>query len=109
MRLETAAKNPTKVKQDDLIQLRRLIYQSMLLSFQRGKMVEDKYTRTIELIPNLDILPKVIRAYEQAAEEDKTYHDHILNAHRNCLRDAVYFLFEANRTNEAARGGVRCG
>jgi hypothetical protein len=100
--LEMAAKNPTKVKQDDLIQLRRLIYQSMLLSFQRGKMVENKYTRTIELVPNLDILPKLVRAYEQAAEEDKTYHDHILNAHRNCLRDAVYFMYEANRTNEAA-------
>jgi hypothetical protein len=100
--LEMAAKNPTKVKQDDLIQLRRLIYQSMLLSFQRGKMVENKYARTIELVPNLDVLPKLIKAYEQAAEEDKAYHDHILNAHRNCLRDAVYFLYEANRTNEAA-------
>jgi hypothetical protein len=65
-------------------------------------MIENKYTKTIELVPNLDVLPKLIKAYEQAAEEDKTYHDHILNAHRNCLRDAVYFMYEANRTNEAA-------
>src|SRR5262249_3516838 len=51
---------------------------------------------------NLDIIPKVSAAYEQAAEEDVNNHDHILIAHRNFLRDAVYFLYVNNRLAEAA-------
>ena len=39
MGLKKAAENPSKIKQDDLITLRRVIYQSMLLSFQRGRLV----------------------------------------------------------------------
>ncbi len=99
--LEVAHKNPTKVKQEDFITLRRLIYQSMLVSFQRGQLVENPYARSFEFVPNLDIIPKVSLAYEQAAEEDKNNHDHILTAHRNFLRDAVYFLYEANRLKES--------
>jgi hypothetical protein len=99
--LEAARKNPTKVKKDDLITLRRLIYQSMLMSFQRGTLVENPFAQAFEFIPNLEIIPKVSFAYEQAAEEDKENHDHILRAHRNFLRDAVYFLYEANRLKES--------
>jgi len=99
--LEVAAKNPAKVKQDDLITLRRLIYQSMLVSFQRGQLVENPYAKSFEFVPNLDIIPKVSFAYEQAAEEDRNNHDHILKAHRNFLRDAVYFLYEANRLRDS--------
>jgi hypothetical protein len=99
--LEAAEKNPAKVKKDDLITLRRLIYQSMLMSFQRGKLVENPYAKAFEFVPNLEIIPKVSFAYEQAAEEDKENHDHILRAHRNFLRDAVYFLYEANRLKDS--------
>jgi hypothetical protein len=89
------------VKADDLITLRRVIYQSMQTSFHRGKLVENPFARAFEFGPNLDIIPKVSFAYEQAAEEDKNNHDHILRAHRNFLRDAVYFLYEANRLKES--------
>ena len=41
-------------------------------------------------------------AYEQAAREDEKNRDHILRAHRNFLRDAVYFLYEYNRLADAA-------
>jgi hypothetical protein len=84
-----------------LITLRRVIYQSMQLSFHRGKLVENPIAGAFEMGPNLDIIPKVSAAYEQAAEEDKPNHDHILKAHRNFLRDAVYFLYEANRQKES--------
>ena len=99
--LEAASNNPTKVKLDDMITLRRLIYQSMLVSFQRGQLVDNPYAQAFEFVPNLDIIPKVSFAYEQAAEEDKNNHDHILKAHRNFLRDAVYFLYEANRLRDS--------
>jgi hypothetical protein len=100
--LKKAAENPTKIKEDDLITLRRVVYQSMLLSFQRGRLVANPFAQAFEFGPNLDIIPKVNFAYEQAAKEDEKNRDHILRAHRNFLRDAVYFLYEYNRLADAA-------
>jgi hypothetical protein len=103
MGLKKAAENPTKVKEDDLITLRRVIYQSMQMSFQRGRLVTNPFANAFEFGPNLDIIPKVNYAYEQAAQEDAKNHDHILKAHRNFLRDAVYFLYMYNRLPDAAQ------
>jgi hypothetical protein len=99
--LEKAKENPTKIKPDDLIQLRRVIYQSMQLAFQRGRLIWDPVVKGFDTGPNLDIIPKVSAAYEQAMEEDAPNRDHIERAHRNFLRDAVYFLYENNRMAEA--------
>lgn len=101
--LRIAADKPSKVKPDDLIVLRRVIYQDMQLSFQRGRLVANPFAKRFEFGPNLDIIPKTNDAYEQAAEEDKANHDHILRAYRNFLRDAVYFLYEYNRISDAQR------
>ncbi len=101
--LKAAEQNPSKIKADDLITLRRVIYQSMQMSFQRGRLVSNPFVKAFEFGPNLDIIPNVSAAYEQAAEEDKSNHDHILRAHRNFLRDAVYFLYEHNRVADATR------
>jgi hypothetical protein len=103
MGLKAAKLNPTKIKQDDLITLRRVIYQSMQLSFQRGRLVSNPFDKQFEFGPNLPIIPKVSAAYEQAAQEDEPNRDHILRAHRNFLRDAIYFLYEANHLSEAAQ------
>ena len=103
MGLKKAAENPMKIKEDDLITLRRVIYQSMQLSFQRGRLVTNPFAQAFEFGPNLEIIPKVNFAYEQAAKEDVQNHDHILRAHRNFLRDAVYFLYEYNRLADAAQ------
>src|ERR1035441_8770951 len=78
--LQKAAEYPTKIKPDDLITLRRVIYQSMLLSFQRGRLVSNPFVSAFEFGPNLKIIPKVNLAYEQAAEEDAQNRDHILKA-----------------------------
>ena len=101
--LKKAAENPTKIKEEDLITLRRVIYQSMLLSFQRGRLVTNPFAQAFEFGPNLEIIPKVSFAYEQAAKEDEKNRDHILRAHRNFLRDAVYFLYVHNRLADAAQ------
>ena len=101
--LKKAQENPTKIKPDDLITLRRVIYQSMQLSFQRGRLVENPFIKAFEFGPNLDIIPKANAAYEQAIKEDEKNRDHIEKAHRNFLRDAVYFLYEHNRLAEAAQ------
>jgi hypothetical protein len=102
MGLKRAAENPTKVSKDDLITLRRIIYQSMQLSFHRGRLVKTPFGGAFEFGPNLDIIPKVSAAYEQAAKEDENNRDHILRAHRNFLRTAIYFLYEHNRLADSA-------
>ena len=103
--LDTAANNTNKVKADDLITLRRIIYQSLLQAFHHGRVVPDPFNRTYSLGPNLDLVPQVNKAYTNsyAEETDPGQKDGILKAHRNFLRDAVYFLYEANRMGEAAR------
>jgi hypothetical protein len=100
--LKKAKENPDKIKPDDLITLRRVIYQSMQLAFHRGRLIANPFKKAFEFGPNLDIVPKVSAIYEQAADEDKENHDHILRAHRNFLRDAVYFLYVYNRIQDAA-------
>jgi len=102
MGLKRAEENPTKISTNDLITLRRVIYQSMQLSFHRGRLVENPFAGAFEFGPNLEIIPKVSAAYEQAAQEDESNRDHILRAHRNFLRTAVYFLYEYNRLADAA-------
>jgi hypothetical protein len=101
--LENARENPTKIKPDDLIQLRRAIYQSMQLSFQRGRLAANNFAKSFEFGPNLEIIPNVSAAYEQAIQEDVPNRDHIAKAHRNFLRDAVYFLYENNRLADSAK------
>ncbi len=100
--LEKAKLNPTKVKQEDLIQLRRVIYQSMHLAVQRGRLVENFIDKEFEFGPNLDIVPKTNFAYEQAMEEDAQNREHISRAHRNFLRLAIYFLYLHNRVPDSA-------
>jgi hypothetical protein len=103
--LDAAAKNPDKVKADDLIQLRRLIYQSLLQAFHHGRINVDPFTKNYSLGPNLDLVPQVNEAYLKmyADETDAGQRDGILRAQRNFLRDAVYFLYEADRVGEAGR------
>lgn len=101
--LRQAEEHPDKVKSDDLIQLRRVIYQSMQLSFQRGRLEPNPFSQTFELGPNLAIIPNVVRAYEEAMNDDVENRDHIANAERNLLRQAVYSLYVNNHIPEAAR------
>ncbi len=103
--LERAKEHPTKVKADDLIQLRRVIYQSMQSSFQQGHLIWDPVMKGFDTGPNLDIIPKVNAAYEEMYREegDPGQKDGITKAHRNFLRDAVYFLYENDRVPEALK------
>jgi hypothetical protein len=92
-----------KAKNEELITLRRVIYQSMQLAFQRGRLVTSKYGRVFSFGPNLDIVENANRAYEDMMEQDLENRDHITRGHRNFLRDAVYFLYANNRMAEAAK------
>ena len=101
--LEMAKQFPTKAKQEDRIQLGRVIFQSMQMTFRRGRLVSNPYDQGVEIGPNLTIIPKVNDAYEvQMRDQDEQYRTNIRGAHRNFLRDAVIFLYSAGREADAA-------
>ncbi len=101
--LEAAKENPDKVKADDLIKLRRIIYQSIYQAFKHGRINIDPITQTYSLGPNLNLVPQVNKAYEQMMQDDVEMRDNIAKAHRNFLRDAIYFLYVNNRVPEATK------
>ena len=103
--LEKAKENPAKVNQTDLIKLRRSIYQSMLQAMYHGRLVINPFDKSYDYYPDLDLVPKINDAYDTmyAEESDAGQKQAIQNAHRNFLRDAVYFLYEDNRIAEAAK------
>jgi len=101
--LERARLHPERVKKEDLMTLRRVVYQSMQLAFQRGRLVPTPVEKRFEYGPNLAIIDKVDAAYEAQMAEDPVNRNHISTGHRNFLRDATYFLFLQNREADAAK------
>lgn len=89
-------------KPEELMTLRRVIYQCMQLSFQRGRLIHNRFNDTYEFGPNLDIIPKVNAAYEEQIKADAEMANHMATGHRNFLKDAVYFLYTYNRLSDAA-------
>jgi hypothetical protein len=101
--LKKAKENPGKVNADDLIQLRRVIYQSTLQSFHHGRIIVNPFTHAAALVPNLDLTQRANDTYRAVMTEDPASSNHIATAHRNFLRDAVKYLYEYNRKAEAAK------
>jgi hypothetical protein len=101
--LDAAKKHPDKVKQDDVITVRRIIYQSLLQAFQHGRLVMNRFDQSYELYPNLDLIPKVNDSYEQMMREDEKFRANIATGHQSFLKNAVYFLYEADRIADAEK------
>jgi hypothetical protein len=101
--LAEADKNPDKVKADDKIKLRRIVYQSIYQAFKHGRIEVDPISKRVALGPNLELIPHVSAAYEEMMTADVGMRDNIAKAHRNFLRDAVYFLYEHNRIADATK------
>ncbi|HTR42698.1 MAG TPA: hypothetical protein VMH87_13885 [Pseudomonadales bacterium] len=101
--LDQAAKHPNNVKPEDLIQLRRVVYQSMLQTFDHGAIIDNPFVKEIEMGPNVPLIPKVNDAYEAFMKDDTNNAQHIAVAHRNFLADAAYFQYEQNNIPEAQK------
>ena len=87
-----------KLKESDLISLRRVIFQSMQLAFRRGRVVYPrKDQKEFIYAPNLDVVGRANGAYEEMMEFEPDMRKNIETAHRNFLRTAVYFLYSYNR------------
>ncbi|HEX5398813.1 MAG TPA: hypothetical protein VFY06_07175, partial [Verrucomicrobiae bacterium] len=105
--LKMATNNPGAPAPTDfnLMQLRRGIFQSEQAAFRHGRIIVNPYTHTVELAPELSLIPKANDSYLQmyAEEKNQGQRDDILRAHRNFLRDAIYFLYINDRIAEAAK------
>ncbi len=85
---------------EQIIKLRRVIYQSLYLAFHRGRIIRLRPDQIL-FGENLDIFPRTHAAYEEMMAEDEEMREHIGRAHRNALLDAVYFYFVHQRYREA--------
>ena len=101
--LDDAAKNPEKVKQEDLITLRRIIYQSLQQAFKHGRILINPYTGQYSLGPDVELVDRLNNTYVEASKADANNRDNIERAQRNFLRDAVYFLYEADYLSDAKK------
>ncbi|MBI4664116.1 MAG: hypothetical protein HY735_35415 [Verrucomicrobia bacterium] len=94
-------KNDT-LKEQDLINLRRVIFQSMQLAFVRGRVVPMvRGAEEFTTAPNLEIVERTNRTYEEMIEYEPDMRQNIETAHRNFLKTAVYFLYEHSRLTQA--------
>ncbi len=101
--LTRARQFPERIKQDDIMTLRRVIYQCMQLSFQRGRLIPNYFEGAFEYGPNMEIIPNVSAAYELQMAEQPDMRNNIATGHRNFLREAVYVLYLNGRERDAAR------
>jgi hypothetical protein len=101
--LQQAKEHPDKVNPTDLIMLRRIIFQSMMQTFDHGVIIDNPFVKSIELGPNIPLIPKVNSAYESMMAEDPNDATQISVAHRNFLCDAIYYLVEQNDYADAQK------
>lgn len=90
-------------KPEQLITLRRAIYQSMQLAAQRGRLIYNPVDKYFEFGPNLVAIPVANEGYEEMIESAKDSADNVKNAHANFLKQAITDLYTHNREQDAAR------
>lgn len=90
-------------KDSDLVALRRVVYQSMLLSVLRGKILYFDIDGSPVTGPDLDRALIANETYMRLSADDAGQRSSILTAHRNFLREMVYHLYTYNRLAEAEK------
>lgn len=94
--------DPRKLKKEELIQCRRIIFHSLQLSFRRGRIVYPyKDSDAFFYAPNVEIVAQADKAYEEMMELEPEMRDNIANGHKNFLRWAVYYLYVYGQTSQA--------
>jgi len=92
-----------RTKGEDVRRLRQSIYQSMNLSYQRGRLVLSSNLPP-RLLPNLEIIPRVDAAFQEqwadTAANAAFLTNSVATAYRNWLRDVPYRFFLFNRVRE---------
>ena len=94
-------------RKEEQVQLRRIVYQSMQLAFERGRMIDHKTGTLPDFGPNLDIIPNANKAYEKMMAEEtiadpKGKGDKFKQGHHYFLKNVVMNLYTHNREKDAA-------
>lgn len=90
-------------KPEQLITLRRVVYQSMQLAAQRGRLIYNPVDKYFEFGPNLVAIPMANEGYEEMIATARDSADNVMNAHGNFLKQAITDLYLHNREADAAR------
>jgi hypothetical protein len=90
-------------KPEQLITLRRVVYQSMQLAAQRGRLIYNPVDKFYEFGPNLTAIPMANEGYEEMIATARDNADNVQNAHANFLKQAITDLYTHNRERDAAR------
>ncbi len=90
-------------KPEQLITLRRVIYQSMQLAAQRGRLIYNPVDKYFEFGPNLVAIPMANEGYEEMIAAALESNDNVKNAHANFLKQVITDLYTHNREQDAAR------
>lgn len=90
-------------KPEQLITLRRVVYQSMQLAAQRGRLIYNPVDKYYEFGPNLTAIPMANEGYEEMIATARDSADNVQNAHANFLKQAITDLYTHNREQDAAR------
>ena len=95
--LQALARN---AKSATTLSANRMLYQSMAEAFRNGRLEFNPDTGEYATRPNIELLPKALRVFEEAlgASGDRSFRE----AHASFLGEAVMILFTFNR-REAAR------
>ena len=90
-------------KDKDLLTLRRVIYQSMLLSVLRGQILYFEADGSPVTGPNIDRAELANETYLRLSAEDTSQMSSIITAHRNFMREMIYHLYTYNRVADAEK------
>ena len=90
-------------KDNDLITIRRVIYQSMLISVIRGRILYFDTDGTPVTAPNLDRVALANETYLRLSAQDTEQASAIKIAHRSFLREMVYHFYTHSREAEAEK------
>jgi hypothetical protein len=88
---------------NDLITIRRVVYQCMLISVLRGRILFFESDGTPVTAPNLDRVALASETYLRLSAEDTEQPNAIKFAHRNFLREMVYHFYTHGREAEAEK------
>lgn len=84
------------------LSLDRSRFQAMAASFVRGRILWMDSKEGFAMAPNLDLLPSVRRAYEEALARSPNV-ESVQAAYKSFLRDAIIISFSYNRQADARR------
>lgn len=92
---------------EQLIQLRRVIYQSLHLACIRGRLLgiagPDQSMKRFEIGPRIELADKTNKAYEDMIRDDPEMRDNIQTGHKNFLREIAWALYTHNRITDAEK------